>query len=332
MLGRLPPLQTLRAFEAAARHLSMSKAADELHVTHGAISRHIKTLEADLGVQLFQRLTRQITLTQRGAEFALAVGRTLGELMREAERVRLPAGEGRLRISTSVSFASKWLAPRLHRLRAMHPELDVHLDVTDLDVDLNDSRVDAAIRYGMGQYRRVLAERIMDETVAPVCSPSYRDQAGGLAAPADLTSCNLLHEERMSANWQEWFALAGVRWRHRRGAAYSHGSMAIEDAIRGEGVALGRSVLVGDDIAAGRLVAPFPHLALPVERGYDLIWSGSGADALKMQALRSWLLREVERYLESQVSHAQPARAGHKEGLVPAKDPIRGFTGEAMHK
>lgn len=296
MLDRLPPLQTLRAFEAAARHLSMSKAAEELHVTHGAVSRHIKTLEADLGVQLFQRLTRQITLTQRGAHFALAVGRTLGELMREAERLRLPAGEGRLRISTSVSFASKWLAPRLHRLRALHPELDVHLDATDLNVDLNDGHADVAIRYGMGQYHRVLAERIMDETVTPVCSPRYRDQAGGLAAPADLTRCNLLHEERMRANWQQWFALAGVQWQHRRGAAYSHGSMAIEDAIRGEGVALGRSVLVGDDIAAGRLVAPFPAIALPVERGYDLVWSIDGGERPQCHALRTWLLDEVRSF------------------------------------
>lgn len=118
-----------------------------------------------------------------------------------------------------MSFASKWLAPRLHRLRALHPELDVHLDVNDINVDLNDGQADAAIRYGMGQYRHVLAERIMDETVTPVCSPGYREQAGGLAAPADLTRCNLLHEERMLAKWQKWFALAGVKWRHRRGAA-----------------------------------------------------------------------------------------------------------------
>lgn len=296
MFDRLPPLQTLRAFEAAARHLSMTKAAEELHVTHGAISRHIKTLEQHLGVALFQRLTRQIILTQRGAEFSRAVTRALGDLTCEAERVRLPGSDDRLRISTSVSFASKWLAPRLHRLRDLRPDLDIHLDVTDINVDVNDGQVDAAIRYGVGHYRNVVAERILNETVTPVCSPAYRESVGGLDAPADLARCTLLHEDRMQANWEQWFALAGIQWRNKRGSAYSHGSMAVEDAIRGTGVALGRSALVGDDIAAGRLVAPFLSYRLRAERGYDLISSPTGRETAKFETLRTWLLDEIERF------------------------------------
>ncbi|MDC0711715.1 transcriptional regulator GcvA [Stigmatella sp. ncwal1] len=298
MFDRLPPLQTLRAFEAAGRLLSMTLAAKELHVTHGAVSRHIKTLENHLGVALFRRLTRRIVLTEAGAEFHVAVARLLGELTREAERLRAQDSVARLTISTSVSFASKWLAPRLHRLKDRHPELDIHLDVTDVNVDLNDGQVDAAVRYGSGRYRHVLAERILEETVTPVCSPAYRTKMGGLSAPASLVGCTLLHEDRMLANWEQWFALAGVdRARSGRGPAYSHGSMAIDAAIRGEGVALGRSALVADDIAAGRLIAPFPQLRLKAERGYELVYRTGNRDHPKVGALRDWLADEIRVFL-----------------------------------
>ena len=295
MFDRLPPLQTLRAFEAAARHQSMSLAAEELHVTHGAISRHVKNLESHLGLLLFQRLTRQIVLTEAGADFHVVVTRLLGELTRESERLRNQRSARRLRISTGVSFATKWLAPRLHRLKECHPEFDVHLDVTDLNVDLNDGQVDAAIRYGYGRYASVRAERFLEETVTPVCTPTYRDAVGSLHAPSDLAKCVLLHEDRMLANWEEWLALAGLdRLRSsRRGPAYSLGSMAIEAAIRGEGIALGRSALVADDIAAGRLVAPFAQIRLKAERGYDLVYRTGNEHHAKVSALRAWLLREV---------------------------------------
>ncbi|MBS0339671.1 MAG: transcriptional regulator GcvA [Proteobacteria bacterium] len=299
MFDRLPPLQTLRAFEAAGRLLSMSRAAQELHVTHGAISRHIKNLEDHLGVALFQRLTRRITLTEAGAQFLVAVTNVLSDLTRESERLRGRDPEARLRISTSVSFASKWLAPRLHRLKDLHPELDIHLDVTDVNVNLSDGQVDAAIRYGSGRYGRVAAERILEEWVSPVCSPVYLEQMGGLSTASDLTKCTLLHEDRMLVNWEQWFNAAGLkRTRIRRGPAYSHGSMAIEAAIRGEGVALGRSALVGDDILAGRLVAPLPELALSVERGYDLVYQTDRRAQPKLRALRSWLLDEVAQYVK----------------------------------
>lgn len=300
MFDRLPPLQTLRAFEATGRLLSMTLAAEELHVTHGAVSRHIKTLEGSLGVALFQRLTRRIVLTEAGAEFLLIVTRSLGELTREAERLRGHDSAMRLKINASVSFANKWLAPRLHRLKARHPELDVHLDVTDTYIDLNDREADVAIRYGSGRYPRVLAERILEETVTPVCSPAYRAKMGGLASLSSLARCTLLHEDGMLANWEQWLALAGVRnVRSDRGSAYSHGSLAIEAAIRGEGVALGRSVIVADDIAAGRLVAPFPHIRLEAERGHDLVYRMGSQDDPKVCALRDWLAQEVRMFLES---------------------------------
>jgi LysR family transcriptional regulator, glycine cleavage system transcriptional activator len=294
MFDRLPPLQTLRAFEASGRLLSMTKAADELHLTHGAISRHIKHLEEHLGAPLFRRMTRRIVLTHEGAEFLAAITRILGELTREAERLRLHDVGTRFTITTSVSFASKWLAPRLHRLKTLHPEFDIHLDVTDTKVDLNGGQVDAGIRYGSGRYRQLDAERIMDESVMPVCSPEYRNHIGALTKPADLRRCTLLHEDRMLANWEQWFAVAGIKASSgRTGPAYSHGSMAIEAAIRGEGIALGRSALVAEDIAEGRLIALFPDLSLKAERGYDLVYRIGEDRHPKVSALRTWLKQET---------------------------------------
>jgi len=297
MFDRLPPLQTLRAFEAAARLLSMTRAAEELHLTHGAVSRHIRTLEDDLGCQLFLRLTRRIVLTEAGAEFHAVVARLLGDLSGEAQRLRGDDTGKRLTVSTSVSFASKWLAPRLGRLRASCHPFDVHMDVTDVNVDLRLGHVDAAIRYGFGRYPNAMAERILEETVTPVCSPDYISRCGGLEQPAQLLRAHLLHEVGMMANWAQWLALAGLdKKRPPNGPSYSHGSMAVEAAIRGEGVALARSTLVADDIAAGRLIAPYSALRLKAERGYDLVYRAGERDHPKVVALRNWLTTEIEAF------------------------------------
>lgn len=287
-------MQALRAFEAAGRLLSMTRAAEELHLTHGAISRHIRALEEQLGVELFERVTRRIALTPAGLQFHVTVTRGLGDLARGVERLRGQPGASRLGISTGVSFASKWLAPRLHRLKAKHPEFDVHLQVTDTLVDLDAGSIDVAILYGMGNYPKARAERILEETLTPVCSPAYLAQAGGLFTPALLLDCTLLHEVSLTANWGEWLARVGVEdVRSLRGPTFSHGSIVIEAAIRGEGVALGRSVLVAEDLAAGTLVAPFEGIQLPVERGYDLVSRSGNQDHPKVRAIREWLLQEI---------------------------------------
>jgi len=294
IFDRLPPLQTLRAFEATGRLSSMTLAAAELHVTHGAISRQIRKLEEHLGLKLFFRLTRQIILTEEGAEFHHAVTRILGELTRESERLQIRNPARSLRISTSVSFASKWLAPRLNRFRQRYPEFDIHLDVTDINVDLNNGQVDAAIRYGLGHYRDASSERILNETVTPVCSPGFLDAHNGLKEIEELSECVLLHEDRMLANWESWFSLAGMKnFRSHQGPLWTLGSMATEAAIRGEGVALGRSVLIADDVAAGRLVIPFPQYKLMAERGYDLVYRSGYRDTFKVGILRQWLSEEM---------------------------------------
>lgn len=294
IFDRLSPLQTLRAFEATARLSSMTLAAAELHVTHGAISRQIRKLEEHLGLKLFFRLTRQIILTQEGAQYHRTVTRLLSELTIESERLRGRNPAKSIRVSTTVSFASKWLAPRLSRFRQRYPGFDIQLDVTDSNVDLNDGQVDAAIRYGLGHYRDASYERIFDETVTSVCSPGFLKEHNGLTEIKELSNCILLHEYRMLANWEAWFEMAGEKnFCCHHGPLWTLGSMATEAAIRGEGVALGRSVLIADDVAAGRLVVPFPQYKLKAERGYDLVYRSDNQDSLKIRMLRQWLSEEM---------------------------------------
>jgi LysR family glycine cleavage system transcriptional activator len=297
MPDQLPPLQTLRAFEAAARRLSMTLAAEELHLTHGAVSRQIKALEDHLGVPLFRRLTRKIELTDAGAAYFGAISRVLSELSRETASVRRKNESAHLLISSGVSFASKWLTPRLHRLMARHPDFHIHLDVTDTPVDFAAGRVDVALRYGNGVYPGATAERIMNETVSPVCAPAYRDRMDGLKSPRDLARCVLIHEIGMTMTWQRWFEAMDLPYPKTRGPGYSHGSMSIEAAIRAEGVALGRSVLVAEDLAAGRLVSLFPKAKLEVEWGYDLAYRVGNGDHPKVRAFRSWITGEVREFL-----------------------------------
>lgn len=293
MPDNLPPLQTLRAFEAAARRLSMTLAAEELHLTHGAISRQIKSLEDDLGVPLFRRLTRRIELTEVGQSFYGTVTRLLSELGREADEIRRRSDTSRIVISCGISFASKWLTPRLHRLMAEHPHLDVHLEVTDADVDFSSGHVDVALRYGAGQYPYASAERVMNEYVSPVCSADYREKMGGLQGIEEIARCQLIHEIGMLTTWERWFAVMRLPFPGTRGPGYSHGSMSIDAAIQGAGVALGRSVLVAEDLAAGRLVSLFPQARLDVEWGYDLLYRAGNRDHPKVALFRDWIASEV---------------------------------------
>lgn len=271
----------------------MTLAAQEMHLTHGAVSRQIKALEDSLDVPLFRRMTRRIELTDAGNALFGVVTRLFSELARETENIRRRDNDTRLVVSSGVSFASKWLMSRMHRLMDRYPNMDVHLEVTDTPVDFAAGQVDVALRYGAGTYPFASAERIMNETVFPVCAPTYREQMGGLAVPSELATCRLIHEVGMITTWERWFTWMGLPYPKTRGPGYSHGSMSIEAAIRGEGVALGRSVLVAEDLAEGRLVAPFPKASLEVEWGYDLVYRTGYEHDPKVDAFRNWIIEEI---------------------------------------
>ena len=304
MARRLPPLNTLPDFEAAARHLSFTKAADELSLTHGAVSRQVKALEEALGVKLFRRLNRALRLTDEGQAYAGTVRELLARLREASERLSAREEKGGLTVSTTYSFTNKWLMPRLVRFRARHPEIDVRLQANDQLVDFAREEVDIAIRYGRGRYPGLTAERLIADDYVPVCNPALVRGPHPLRKPADLKHHTLLHEEnslRLDAHgeatevgWAMWLKAARVDGVDAsRGPIFSHSSMVLQAAINGEGVALGRTALIAEDLAAGRLVKPF-ELQLKVPLAYYIVALPRALERPKVRAFRDWLLEEAE--------------------------------------
>lgn len=292
MSRRLPPLTALRAFEAAARHLSFTRAADELHVTQTAISHQIRALEEHLGLRLFRRQPRGLLLTEEGQGYLPAVREAFDQIAAATERLARPGSGGTLTVSVLPSFAAKWLVPRLGRLRAAQPDLDVRISADSRLADFTRDDVDVGIRMGRGVYPGMRVDRLFGEQAFPVCSPALVGGPQPLREPADLGHHVLLHGDG-PAPWSRWLELAGLTdIDATRGPVFDDDSMLIQAAIEGQGVALGRSVLVAADLAAGRLIRPF-DLALPIDLVYYLVCPETTADHPKIKAFRSWLLTEA---------------------------------------
>ncbi len=308
MTQRLPSLNALRAFEAAARHLSLTKAARELHVTPAAVSHQVRALEADLGVSLLRRVKGAFVLTET-AQTALPVLRAGFDQIAEAVR-RLRADEARhfLTISVGPTFAATWLVRRLGRFKAAFPEIDVRLQTTDQVADFARDGVDIGIRFGAGDYPGLQAVRLFDEEIYPVCSPGLLERGPPLDSPADLAGHNLLHVEWTWAltkgkgetlDWQLWLRAAGAeKVDALRGPRFSHANLALQAAIEGQGLALGSESLARDDLAAGRLVRPF-DVVLPVNFAYYLIYPEETAALPKIANFRHWILTEIDAKISS---------------------------------
>jgi LysR family glycine cleavage system transcriptional activator len=298
MERRLPPLNALRAFEAAARHLSLTKAAAELHVTPGAISQQVKTLEDYLGVQLFRRLNKALLLTEAGQASLPALRDAFDRLAQAVETLRVRDAEQPLTVSVAPSFAAKWLVPRLDRFREVRPEIDVRIDASNRLVDLVREGVDIGIRYGLGNYPGMRVDPLLSEEVFPVCAPRLLETPHPLRVPADLRWHTLLHVDWVSGfetwpDWRMWLLSAGVSdVDPTHGPRFSQPSMAIQSAIEGHGVTLAGSVLVADDLTAGRLVKPF-RLSCPVAFGYYLASPAAAANHPRVVAFRDWIIAEV---------------------------------------
>jgi LysR family glycine cleavage system transcriptional activator len=297
MTPRLPPLNALRAFEAAARHLSFTKAAAELHVTQAAISHQIKTLEDHLGVPLFQRRNKAVLLTEAGQLCLPGVRDGFARLAEAVDGLRALQTDSVLSVTTSPSFAAKWLVPRLERFRAANPELDVRIDASTQLVDFARENIDVGIRYGAGSYAGLTSESLFGTEVFPVCSPRLRKGPQALRTPADLKRHTLLHTEWFARtdepDWRMWLLAAGVSdvdW--TRGPQFNDAALAIQAAIEGQGVALGRDALVAADIKAGRLVRPF-RLSVAGRFHYHLVYLPVALKRSKVAIFRDWLLREA---------------------------------------
>ena len=287
----LPPLNALPSFEAVARHLSFSRAADELHVTHGAVSRAVRNLEDQLGVQLMIRATRSARLTPIGASYAAEI-RDVLERLAAATSAATGQSSGILSVSTIDSFAARWLMPRLFRFRRVHGDIDVRVAISERLADFVSDGIDIAIRCGGGQYPGLSCELLMKEDHFPVCSPKLLGGKYPLLTPADLACHTLLHDV-FTVDWAIWLHSAGIdNVDPHRGPTFLSSDHAIQAAIRGEGVVLGRSALVADDLAAGRLVRPF-ELSLPAGFAYYVVCPPRALKQPNVKAFRDWLTAEA---------------------------------------
>ncbi len=290
---RLPPLNALRAFEAAARQLSFTRAGEELHVTQAAISHQVKALEQWLGLALFRRRGRAIVLTENGQTYLAAVREGLDLLADATDRLTQRQDSGILTVSTMASFAAAWLVPRLGRFRALHSDIDVRLSASDEIVEFARDDVDLAIRYGDGHWPGVEVVPLMTEDLFPVCSPALLMGPHPLRQPEDLRHHTLLHDD-MRETWRLWLLAAGVDGVDPdRGPGYNLSTLVIDAAVDAQGVALARSALIGDHLASGRLVRPF-DIQLPAEFAYYLVHPARALDHPKVRAFRDWVMREVQ--------------------------------------
>lgn len=291
---RLPPLRALRSFEAAARHLSFSKAADELFVTPAAISHQVKALEDWLGLTLFKRMNRAVMLTDEGQSYLVGIREGLEVIRIATEKVMKQDAAGSLHVNTLPSFAARWLLPRLSRFREEYPDIDVRLSASDQLTDFNREEVDVVIRYGHGNYPGLRVDKLLTEDVMfPVCSPSLLKGEHPLRNPEDLKYHTLLHDD-MRIDWQTWLALAGVKdVDPKKGPSFNDSSMVLTAAMEGQGVALGRSTLAADDLMAGRLVQPFNVHAIKAHHAYYIICPEETADRPRITAFRNWLMKEA---------------------------------------
>ncbi len=288
MPRRLPPLNSLRAFEAAARHLSFTLAAAELNVTQAAVSHQIKSLEERLGMPLFRRLNRALLLTDAGQTLYPAMSNALDVMATAIDRLHRHDKSGELTITTMDSFAATWLVPRLARFQKMHHDIDIRITTSDEMVDFTRENVDMAIRYGHGDWPGVFVEPLMVEEMFPVCAPSLLQSGPPLNTPADLKHHMLLHDD-MRVDWRMWLMAAGEPdIDTTRGLSYQHSNLVVQAAEQGDGVALARSVLVSNSLATGRLVKPF-DLALPVNYAYYVVCPLGSEKRPKIKEFRMWL-------------------------------------------
>ena len=293
---RLPPPNSLAVFEAVARHLSFTKAADELSVTQAAASRQIRLLEDNIGVPLFNRLHRTIELTPQGKEFQTAVSIGLEHIAHSADDIRSEPDGADITISSSVAFASYWLMSRVAKFRAEFPDVDVRLVASAKARNLSALGIDLAVRYGKGTWDNVSVDRMFGNDVFPVCSPSYLETAGPLNDVSDLRHATLLklsQSDRNWVNWSSWFRRFGMDDSSDGKALYFDNYMLlIHAAIRGEGVALCGERFAEDLIVRGELLRPVEN-ALSSDKSFYLVRPSNQPLRAHAERFRNWLLAEA---------------------------------------
>jgi LysR family glycine cleavage system transcriptional activator len=312
MRPRLPPLNALKAFEAAARHESFTRAAEELCVTQGAVSHQVKALEAELAVKLFNRERQRLIITEAGRDYLTVVRDALDRIAIGTERLLQRQNAGVLTVSTSPDFAAKWLVHRLGHFAEAHSGIDLRVSATLHHVDFAREEVDLAVRHGDGNWPGLDTVRLCSEQLFAVCSPKLLSSRRRLAKPADLLKFPLIHMDSR-ADWNNWLQEAGLA-----DAAVTHGpvlnraSMVIDAAINGQGIALARTTLAAWDLINGQLVRPFAQ-SLSLAKSYWILCPKATATLPKIVTFRDWLLAEAARDLrqlqkKGSVLKGSPAR------------------------
>lgn len=289
MSKRLPPLNALKVFDAAARHLSFTRAAEELFVTQAAVSHQIKSLEDFLGLKLFRRRNRSLLLTEEGQSYSLDIKEIFSALNDATRKLQARSAKGALTVSLLPSFAIQWLVPRLSSFNQDCPGIDVRIQAVDREEDKLSDDVDVAIFYGRGNWPGLRVEKLYAEYLLPVCSPALLTGEFSLKSPADLAHFTLLHDASRR-DWQSYTRQLGLNHVNvQQGPIFSHTAMVLQAAIHGQGIALANNVMVQSELESGRLVCPFNDV-LASQNAFYLVCHDSQADLGKIAAFRQWIL------------------------------------------
>lgn len=295
-MGRkLPNLNSIRAFEAVARHLSITRASEELNVTQAAVSHQIKGLEESMGVMLFRRHNKGLLLTKEGQTMVQPLTNAF-DLIADATTLIFNSEIQILKVSMLSSFASGWLMPRLNSFYQQYPNIDIRILVTNKDFDLlKAGDVDMELRYGDGMWPHVESQKFLKEEIYPVCSPALLKGDNPLNNLDDLSHHTLLHDYK-KIGWKEWLDDTGIKGiDYTRGPGFSHYNLTLQAAILGHGIALGREPLVNEALKSGDLVKPF-DIRVPTGMGYYVVSTNTATDRLKVRAFTNWLMEEVRLY------------------------------------
>lgn len=298
MARRLPPLNSLRVFEAAARHLSFTRAAEELFVTQAAVSHQIKALEEFLGLKLFRRRNRSLLLTEEGQSYFLDIKDIFTYLADATDRVLERGAKGALTISLPPSFAIQWLVPRLADFNQQHPEIDVRIKAVDMEDGSLTDDVDVAIYYGRGNWPGLRCDELYPEFLLPVCSPEVLNGPNPLHSLEDLKHHILLHD-RSRKDWKAYakhYQISDINLNY--GPIFSHSAMVLQAAALGQGVALSNNVLAQPELESGRLVCPFEHFLMS-KNAFYLVSQQKDADSGRIAAFRDWVLAKAAAEQES---------------------------------
>lgn len=297
---RLPVLSSLRAFEAAGRHLNFSRAADELLITQSAVSHHVRKVEEELGVSLFVRQARSITLTPEGEKYLSCLSQAFDLMAKGTDEIRRTERRS-LRVSLLASFATHWLIPRLSRFTGAHPNIDLVLEPSVRPADLASEQIDLAIRYGRGGWNGVECRQLLAEHISPVCSPAFLERAAGLRQPQDLLDHTLLFSfSKDPSEWRIWSERVGIDLAAARSLMLHDYNIVLQAAMDGQGIAMGRRTLIADHLRRGALVEPFKRLSVSEGIGYWIVTPDQPKPQAKIFA--QWLMDEAGAIMDEQDS------------------------------